>query len=206
MSRLMSQNGPSQRTAKKSRQVTNQLRIIGGKWRGRKLAFPDVEGLRPTGDRVRETLFNWLTAYLPGARCLDLFAGSGALGLEALSRGAGHTTLIERNAAAARSLRGHCQTLAAEAAVIKNDALHWLEQSSNQTPDSHFELVFLDPPFGKGLLEPSCTLLENNGWLAEQAMIYAECAADETPQVPGNWQLHREKFSVQVAYRLYQRD
>ena len=181
--------------------TTNQLRIIGGKWRGRKLDFPDAEGLRPTGDRVRETLFNWLSAFLPGAHCLDLFAGSGALGLEALSRGAGHTTLIERNAIAARNLRGHCQTLAADASVIESNALNWLEQNTGD----RFELVFLDPPFGKNLLEPSCSLLENNGWLTEQAMIYVECAANETPPVPANWQLYREKLSGQVAYRLYQR-
>ncbi|MDM3870861.1 16S rRNA (guanine(966)-N(2))-methyltransferase RsmD [Porticoccus sp. W117] len=176
----------------------NQLRIIGGQWRGRKLSFPDLEGLRPTGDRVRETLFNWLSFELPGAHCLDLFAGSGALGLEALSRGAAHTVLVEKNPSAARQLKNHCQVLDASADVEEADALCWL-QSNNKT----FDVVFLDPPFGKGLLEPCCALLAEQNRLKPDALIYMECAIEESPMVPAQWQLHREKQSGQVNYRLY---
>ncbi|UTW44547.1 16S rRNA (guanine(966)-N(2))-methyltransferase RsmD [bacterium SCSIO 12696] len=177
----------------------NQLRIIGGQWRGRKLDFPDVEGLRPSGDRVRETLFNWLSFHLPGARCLDLFAGSGALGLEALSRGAAHTVLVEKNPTAARQLQSHCQTLGADAKVLATDALAWLKTSSA----SPFDVVFLDPPFGKELLESCYQLLTDHGWLTSNALVYVECGANEHNPAPNNWELHREKHSGQVVYRLY---
>ncbi|MGS2723431.1 16S rRNA (guanine(966)-N(2))-methyltransferase RsmD [Porticoccus sp. GXU_MW_L64] len=184
---------------KHSGKSANQLRIIGGQWRGRKLTFPDVEGLRPSGDRVRETLFNWLNTELPGARCLDLFAGSGALGLEALSRGADHALLVEKNATAAGQLRQHCQALNANAQVLQMDALEWLRSTRNTS----FDVVFLDPPFGKQLLEPCCELLAESGLLKPGAVVYMECAIGEAPTVPGSWQLHREKHSGQVSYRLF---
>ena len=190
----------TKRSPSKRHSGGNQLRIIGGQWRGRKLAFPDVEGLRPSGDRVRETLFNWLNFELPGARCLDLFAGSGALGLEALSRGASCATLVEKNSTAARQLRSHCQTLNANAEVVETDAIHWLH---TVTPSAPFDVVFLDPPFAKQLLTPCCELLNRHNWLAPDACIYMECGIDESPVVPSQWQLHREKRSGQVSYRLY---
>ena len=177
----------------------NQLRIIGGRWRGRRLLFPDVEGLRPTPDRVRETLFNWLAPSIEGARCLDLFAGSGALGIEALSRGAAEVVLVERQPRAVRQLRQNLAQLGAAAAqVISADVLVWLGG-----PSRPFDVVFLDPPFGTGLLAPVCMALEQKGWLANGARIYLEAARD-TPklELPENWQVVRDKTAGQVSYRL----
>jgi len=148
----------------------NRLRIIGGQWRSRFLPFPDVEGLRPTTDRVRETLFNWLQPVVHGAAVLDVFAGSGALGFEALSRGAGSLTLIEKNPQAAKQLMENIQTLkSADAQVKQTDALHFLAQQ--QTP---FDLIFLDPPFSKGLLPECIALIESNNLLADNGWIYIE--------------------------------
>ena len=178
------------------------VRIIGGQWRGRRLEFPDLPGLRPTPDRVRETLFNWLAPVLPGARCLDLFAGSGALGIEALSRGAAEGVFIERQLRAARALREHLGRLnAANARVETADVFDRLRQ-----PGTPFEIVFLDPPFGQGLLEPTCAALETGGWLAATAWIYLEAEAElPLPTLPVHWALHREKTAGAVAYRLARR-
>ncbi|CAG8927845.1 unnamed protein product [Penicillium salamii] len=160
-----------------------QIRIIGGQWRGRKLPVPDSAGLRPTTDRVRETLFNWLAPVLPEARCLDCFAGSAAAGMEAVSRWAGLT------------LR------ASNGTVIQTNALNWLAQ-----PGEPFDVVFIDPPFRQGLLEQTLQLLEQNHWLADQALIYVESEVENgAPPVPPEWDLYREKIAGQVAYRLYQR-
>ena len=179
-----------------------QIRIIGGQWRGRKLPVPDSAGLRPTTDRVRETLFNWLAADLPQSRCLDCFAGSGALGIEALSRYAGHVTLLELEPSVARQLNSNLQTLKSTTGqVVQGNALQWLNQ-----PGQPYDIVFIDPPFRKGLLSETVTLLENRGWLASEALIYIECETEQgTLQVPDSWQLHREKTAGQVAYRLYHR-
>ena len=180
----------------------NQLRIIGGQWRSRRLAFPDLPGLRPTPDRVRETLFNWLAPVLPGARCLDLFAGSGALGMEALSRGAAETVFVEHHPLAVRALRENLARLSAQGARVEpSDALAWLCQ-----PGTPFEIAFLDPPFGEGLLEPACALLEQGGWLTANAWIYLEAEANQpAPVLPADWMLHREKIAGTVAYRLARR-
>ncbi|MFZ1640734.1 MAG: 16S rRNA (guanine(966)-N(2))-methyltransferase RsmD [Candidatus Contendobacter sp.] len=181
----------------------NQLRIIGGQWRGRRLEFPDVPGLRPTPDRVRETLFNWLAPVLPGARCLDLFAGSGALGIEALSRGAAEVVFVECQPLAVRALRENLARLKAENARVEMaDALVWLRQ-----PGKPFEIALLDPPFGQGLLEPACATLEQNGWLAETAWIYLEAAMDQpAPSLPVQWTIQREKTAGAVSYRLARRE
>lgn len=188
---------------KKPRGGAGQIRIIGGQWRGRKLPVPDSAGLRPTTDRVRETLFNWLAPDLQQARCLDCFAGSGALGLEALSRYAGSVTLLELEKPVAQQLTQNLQTLkAANAQVIQTNALSWLAQQGEP-----YEIVFIDPPFRKGLLEQTLQLLENNGWLADGALIYVESEVENgAPPVPVNWLLHREKIAGQVAYRLYRRE
>jgi 16S rRNA (guanine966-N2)-methyltransferase len=177
----------------------NQLRIIGGRWRSRRLYFPGVEGLRPTPDRVRETLFNWLAPLIEGARCLDLFAGSGALGIEALSRGASEVVLVERQPLAVRQLRQNLARLGeASAQVIQANALVWLGG-----PSRPFDVVFLDPPFGSNLLVPLCAALEQGGWLAEGARIYLESARDaQKLELPENWRLAREKTAGQVSYRL----
>ncbi|OON39395.1 16S rRNA (guanine(966)-N(2))-methyltransferase RsmD [Izhakiella australiensis] len=179
-----------------------QIRIIGGQWRGRKLPVPDSDGLRPTTDRVRETLFNWLMPVMVDARCLDCFAGSGALGLEALSRYASAATLLELERPVAQQLEKNCRTLGANnAQVINTNTLNWLCQAGEP-----FDVVFIDPPFRKGLLDQMLPLLEHHGWLAAQAMIYIENETEGgAPQVPANWHLYREKIAGQVAYRLYQR-
>ncbi|ELY2651197.1 16S rRNA (guanine(966)-N(2))-methyltransferase [Cronobacter sakazakii] len=182
---------------------SGQIRIIGGQWRGRKLPVPDSPGLRPTTDRVRETLFNWLAPYLVGARCLDCFAGSGALGLEALSRYAADATLLEMERSVAQQLQKNLATLKSSAAkVVNTNTLNFL----NQNGEPH-DIVFVDPPFRKGLLEETLNLLETRGWLAPQALIYVESEVENgLPSVPASWQLHREKVAGQVAYRLYLRE
>ena len=182
--------------------AAGQIRIIGGQWRGRKLPVPDSAGLRPTTDRVRETLFNWLAPDIQEARCLDCFAGSGALGLEALSRYAASATLLEMERSVAQQLSQNLQTLrATQGKVVQTNTLQWLSQ-----PGEPFDVIFVDPPFRKGLLLETLTLLENNGWLAENALIYVESVVEHgTPVAPANWDLYREKIAGQVAYRLYQR-
>ncbi|AEF43337.1 methyltransferase [Serratia sp. AS12] len=189
-------------SAKKSPQAAaGQIRIIGGQWRGRKLPVPNSPGLRPTTDRVRETLFNWLAPVIQGARCLDCFAGSGALGLEALSRYAGSATLLEFERPVAQQLEKNLALLQGKGTVVNTNTLSWL--AGNGQP---FDVVFLDPPFRKGLLAETVTLLEQQGWLADEAWIYVEAEAESAAaDVPANWQLHREKVAGQVAYRLYVR-
>lgn len=184
-----------------ARTGSNQLRIIGGQWRSRRLAFPDEPGLRPTPDRVRETLYNWLAAHINGAHLLDCFAGSGALFLEGLSRGATGGTALELNRNAVTSLRDNLQLLdASQGEVIHTDSLHWLDQSASR----QFDLVLLDPPFHQGLLQRSCQLVQEQGWLAPDALIYTE--SEQPPStlgLPASWQLHREKHSGQVYYALW---
>ena len=180
-----------------------QLRIIGGQWRSRQFDFPMAHGLRPTPNRVRETLFNWLAPYVEGAKVLDVFAGSGALFLEALSRGAGSALALDLNSAAINSLRGHLLTLRCDnGQLLQTDALRHLEQQ----PATPFDLVFIDPPFSQGLLLPACTLLEEKGWLASDAWVYTE--SENPPSslgLPGNWRLHREQKAGQVYYALWER-
>ncbi|SFI03610.1 16S rRNA m(2)G-966 methyltransferase [Pseudomonas guineae] len=180
-----------------------QLRIIGGQWRSRQFNFPMAAGLRPTPNRVRETLFNWLAPYVEGAKVLDLFAGSGALFLEALSRGAGSALALDLNPAAVNSLRSHLLTLQCDNGQLQQtDALAYLQHSATIA----FDLVFLDPPFNQDLLLPACNLLEQNGWLAADAWVYTE--SENSPSslgMPGNWRLHREQKAGQVHYALWQR-
>jgi 16S rRNA (guanine966-N2)-methyltransferase len=180
-----------------------QLRIIGGQWRSRQFNFPMAAGLRPTPNRVRETLFNWLAPYIEGAKVLDLFAGSGALFLEALSRGAGSALALDLNPTAISSLRDHLHTLNCDNGQLQQtNALLYLENPAAVT----FDLVFLDPPFSQNLLLPACTLLEQNGWLAADAWVYTE--SENPPSglgIPGNWRLHREQKAGQVYYALWQR-
>ncbi len=178
----------------------NQLRIIGGRWRSRRLAFPDVPGLRPTPDRVRETVFNWLQPVIEGARCLDLFAGSGALGFEAASRGAGEVVLVDRDHKVVERLRENARLLGATGVqVVQADALRYL----NEKPVQPFDIVFLDPPFGHNVLAPVCRTLEANGWLRDQARIYMEAEKTlDIPDIPANWRIVRSKAAGQVGYHL----
>jgi 16S rRNA (guanine966-N2)-methyltransferase len=181
--------------------ATGQVRIIGGKWRNTKLPVPLAPGLRPSSDRVRETLFNWLMPRLGGARVLDLFAGSGALGLEAVSRGAAHATLVEKDAALARQLRDSVARLGAQAQaeVVQTDALQWLGQRAAGQAD----LVFIDPPFADGLWE--AVLAGLGPHLAADAWLYLESPAGQTLRVPAGWLLHREGATREVRFALYRR-
>ncbi len=181
----------------------NQLRIIGGSWRGRKLSFPNVEGLRPTGDRIRETLFNWLAPDIQGARCLDLFAGSGALGLEALSRGAGFSLLVEKHPLALQQLKHNLILLnASTGRAEQQDTLTWLAKGNTDTP---FDLVFIDPPFALNLWDSVANHLEQGNWLASEALIYVEAPQNTPLNLPSHWLLHRDKQAGHVNYRLYYR-
>ncbi|MCE4068231.1 MULTISPECIES: 16S rRNA (guanine(966)-N(2))-methyltransferase RsmD [Pseudomonas] len=196
--------GGAPRAAQKPHGGQGQLRIIGGEWRSRRFAFPDGPGLRPTPDRVRETLFNWLAAYVPGARVLDPFAGSGALFLEALSRGASAGLALDTNGEAVAALRSTLDTLkCGNGQLLMTDSLRYLDASASQA----FDLVFLDPPFHQDLLQNACRLLEERGWLAKDAWIYTESeAVPSSLGLPGNWRLHREKTAGSVHYALWQRE
>ena len=180
----------------------NQVRIIGGEHRGRKLPFPDLPGLRPSGDRVRETLFNWLQPVIINARCLDLFAGSGALGLEAASRGAREVVMLDQAAQVVRQLEANRDLLGlTQVQIIKADALRWLEQYPRP-----FDVVFVDPPFAANLLSEVCAKLEDRGWLASDAFIYLEEDADrDFPDLPENWRLYRQQQAGQVRFGLARR-
>jgi 16S rRNA (guanine966-N2)-methyltransferase len=182
--------------------TAGSLRIIGGNLRGSKLAVADLDGLRPTPDRVRETLFNWLAPYIDGARCLDLYAGTGALGIEALSRGAAYVDFVERDARLAQALRDNLVRLKQANARVRNtDALTLL----GETADQGCDIAFVDPPFSLDLWAESLRQLEANAWLASSALIYVESPVDRALQLPQNWQLHREGRAGTVRYALYHR-
>jgi len=176
------------------------LRIIGGTWRGRRLRFPDRAGIRPTPDRVRETLFNWLGPGIAGARGLDLFAGSGALGLEALSRGAAHVTFVEHDAVAARALRTLlAEWRAAGAEVECSEALAYLARGGVPC-----DVVFLDPPFGTDLLPGAVRALSAHGWLKAGSRLYVELPARAGPAaLPGAFTALKSGRAGEVGYHLY---
>ncbi|MDF3054506.1 MAG: rsmD [Gammaproteobacteria bacterium] len=181
---------------------TNQLRIIGGKWRGRKLTFPDAEGLRPTPDRVRETLFNWLSPHIVGARCLDLFAGSGALGFEALSRGAHSVYMID----SAPTVVEHLKKNAAWLSIPSTDLQIYCADVLNEKnlPPGPFDIVFLDPPFHRNMATRCCTYLKALNMLSNHALVYLE-AESELSQLPPTeeWEVVRHKTAGQVGSWLY---
>jgi 16S rRNA (guanine966-N2)-methyltransferase len=180
----------------------NRLRIIGGKWRGRKLSFPTLYELRPTPDRVRETLFNWLRDIIPGARCLDLFAGSGALALEALSRGAQEVVMIDRLPSVVAHLQEHIRQLKARnARVVLAESQAFL-----QGPPHAYDVVFLDPPYDGAQLGPCIAQLAGHGWLAPTAWLYIETdRRTPLPALPADWTILRHKQAGQVGYYLIQR-
>lgn len=181
------------------RRSPNTVRIIGGTWRGRKLTFVDAPGLRPTPDRVRETLFNWLQPHIVGARCLDLFAGSGALGLEALSRGARTAVMLESNPLIVNHLKAQASRLGTlDAHIERADALSYLAGASQP-----FDVVFIDPPFDAKLWAQTAALLSRNGWLAPNALIYVESPVQgEDTKWPEQWETLRDKQAGEVRYRL----
>ncbi len=177
-----------------------KIRIIGGEWARRQLPVVEVAGLRPTSDRMRETLFNWLQNDLPGSRVLDAFAGTGALGLEALSRGAEAVVFVEKSSKAARQLKANLKVLQAEnAQVVQSDVLRYLQQ-----PPQAFEGVFIDPPFARQLQQRLIDILIQGAWLKPEGWVYVEQPKKQSlPQVPAHWDLHREKQAGEVRYLLY---
>jgi 16S rRNA (guanine966-N2)-methyltransferase len=177
-----------------------RLRIVGGTLRGSRLEVADAPGLRPTPDRVRETLFNWLMPVIQGARCLDLFAGTGALGIEALSRGATQVDFVETDARLAALLRDNLMRLKQTAFVHRRDAIQFL-----MATDARYDIVFLDPPFTAGLWTAAAQALEEHDRVAAGALIYVESPAQEIPELPAHWDLHREGRAGGVRYALYRR-
>lgn len=187
----------------KSRKPGN-VRIIGGQWRGRRLPVPDVPGLRPSGDRCRETLFNWLQPRLHQARCLDLFAGTGVLGFEAASRGAAAVILVEESKRAATALKEGIEALEApQVSVVQADALAWLGAGS---AGGAFDITFVDPPFGSGLASAALRLLEREGRVPAGGLVYVESARSETgPPAGPCWDLVREKLMGEVRMQVFAR-
>jgi 16S rRNA (guanine966-N2)-methyltransferase len=183
-----------------ARKYPQQLRIIGGEWRGRRLNVIESEGLRPTPDRVRETVFNWLQVWVPGANCLDLFAGTGALCLEALSRGAKRVVMIEKAKTVADNLQQNLQQLGTDAAtVINDDSQHYLQGQVEV-----FDIVFVDPPFKRSnLIEASMVTLAERGWVKSGSWVYIESRSElGAPILPSGWTLERSKIAGQVGYHL----
>ena len=178
-----------------------RLRIVAGNWRSRLLDIADVPGLRPTSERIRETLFNWLAPDIAGARCLDLFAGTGALGLEALSRGAAEALFVEKSRAAVQTLRSNIQLLGAEAATVHNaDAREFLRRETGK-----FDVVFLDPPFAADMLDDLCRLLDEVSIFANGALIYIEeDRARSEVKLPADWQIVKSNNAGNVRYSLVQ--
>lgn len=182
-----------------NKRVSGKLRVIGGEWRSRPIEFDGDSGVRPTPDRVRQTLFDWLTPVIDGARCLDLFAGSGALGIEALSRGAAHCTFVEagaRQAALIKAALLHFKAPPTRWDVTGMDAVYFLDQSWHR-----YNIVFLDPPYGTELLQRA--LEEMPRVLAPaQSRVYLEWPQDKPPQLPAGFELLREKQAGQVCFGL----
>ncbi len=181
--------------------MNQSIRIIGGLYRGKKVSFPAVEGLRPTPDRVRETLFNWLMNTIRDARCLDAFAGSGALGFEAFSRGAGKVVLIEKEPKAYANLKKIALLFnSPKLATINQDACTYMQQTKDP-----FDIIFLDPPFSQDHL-PSCiSILESTSILAPGGLLYLE-SAQEMALDPAIWEEVKLKKAGQVFYGLYKKN
>jgi 16S rRNA (guanine966-N2)-methyltransferase len=179
------------------------LRIIGGEWRGRKIHFPPVQAIRPTPDRVRETVFNWLQGVTPGSRCLDLYAGSGALGLEALSRGAREVVFVDVESAVVRHIGDTLRNLGCDRGrTVRAEAAGFLAQ-----PATPFDVIFLDPPFAAPVLPEICQRIEAGGWLKEGGLVYLESpAAAGEPELPPGWTLLKSKRAGEVGYHLARRD
>ncbi len=190
----------SRKSADKKKSQSGQLRIVAGNWRSRLLEIAEVPGLRPTPERIRETLFNWLTPDIHAARCLDLCAGTGALGIEALSRGARRAVFIEKSAIAAKTLQSNLEALDANnATVLKMDATKYLAESEPE----QFDIVFLDPPFAAELHGELCRLLTDRDWLARRARVYVEMGKGQSEScIPEQWQVLRNKTAGNVRYLL----
>jgi len=180
--------------------ASGRVRIIGGTLRNSRLDVPELPGLRPTADRVRETLFNWLQPVVGGARCLDLYAGTGALGIEALSRGAAAVTFVEREPRLAAALKANLTRLKVDGEVIGDDASRWL-----RGPARPFDVVLLDPPFSLDAWAETARQLEDGGWITAHGWIYVEAPRGAVFDLPASWMLHRQGHAGDVAYTLYRR-
>ena len=185
-----------------SQSISGSVRIIGGKWRRRNLRFVSVDGLRPTGSRIRETLFNWLAPDIEGARCLDLFAGSGALCFEVLSRGADYCVAIEANSRAVSELRHNQTQLAADnLEIISGACQSFLGRGNTAKP---YDIIFLDPPFDRQLHKQVSKLLVSGNWLTSRTQIYCEFPATDAHDLPLSWRLVKDKIAGNVRYCLFE--
>lgn len=194
---------PNSKPQKQTSKAMGEVRVIAGLWRGRKLPVLNAEGLRPTTDRVKETLFNWLMMDVANARCLDCFAGSGSLGIEALSRQAQAVVFLEKFTNAAQQLKKNLASLKTDKGmVINTDTLAYLAQKNNDSP---FDIIFIDPPFHHQFVPQILPLLQQNNWLAENALIYVETEKNHPPlPLAENWQIIKEKSAGMVTSRLIQ--
>jgi 16S rRNA (guanine966-N2)-methyltransferase len=194
----------ARKKANNKKSQAGQLRIVAGIWRSRLLRIADVAGLRPTAERIRETLFNWLAPRIEGARCLDVCAGTGALGIEALSRGASEVVFVEKSTMAARVLQENLQTLGAKPQeILHQDALDYLRQRETRL----FDIVFVDPPFAADLHAELCRLLEEREWLAPDCRIYIEMDKVQSElALPSGWNVLKDKTAGNVRYLLVSND
>ena len=192
----------ARRPERGERRPPGSVRIIGGRWRGRRLPVAEAEGLRPTTDRIRETLFNWLRPRLAGARVADLFAGTGILGIEALSRAAASALFVERDRRLARAIERSLAELGAEHARVQTADAYRLLARGEPVP---FDVVFLDPPYGHGRLDELCTLLAGRGWLADEALVYLEHDRRAPPRLPPALEVRREKTAGNVRFVLLEK-
>jgi len=184
---------------------SGSCRIIGGVWRGRKISFDDAKGLRPTTDRIRETVFNWLQFELANSVCLDCFAGSGAMGFEAASRGAASVVMLDNNRATVANLKANIGLLVANTVQLEMvDTLRWLQQT--KAKQQAFDIVFIDPPYQSDLLEKTCEQLEKGEWLRAQTKIYLEHAVNDKINTPPSWTCLKSKQAGQVAYKLFSKE
>ena len=187
-----------------NRPAPGRVRIVGGSLRNSRIAVADAAGLRPTPERVRETLFNWLAPVIAGARCLDLYAGTGALGIEAISRGAAEVVFVERDRALADALRANLARLkVSNARVDQREALSWLRAEHIPSGRERYDVVFVDPPFSAHAWDEVLAAIEAGGRLAPQGFVYVESPHDVVPAVPASWTLHREGRAGDVRYALH---
>ena len=200
---VVAMKSKTKRSQPSKKNTSNRIRIIGGQWRGRKLSVVATPDLRPTGDRIRETLFSWLATDIAGSHCVDLFAGSGILGFECLSRGASTATFLEQNPIAAQRLRQHCELLDAEKTeVIQQNCLIWLKHTDFKKQS--IPIIFVDPPFNQNLWQAAIEQIIASRLLAKNAKIYIETPKGYPLDTPADWQLYRKKIAGEVCYRLYQ--
>ncbi|BAP58478.1 16S rRNA (guanine(966)-N(2))-methyltransferase RsmD [Candidatus Tachikawaea gelatinosa] len=184
-----------------------KIRIIGGKWKNKKISVINNQELRPTSNRMRETLFNWLMPYIDKAFCLDCYAGTGALGLEAISRNAQHVTFLELQEKIFKILIENIKEIKAEKYIIANktDTIYWLSNKSNY----RYDIIFIDPPFLKNLLKKTIDFLEKNHWLSDKAIIYIESKKEKINEynfnIPKNWLLQHKKSMGNVTCFLYEK-